>query len=48
MAADPESSSKTSQDILGKFVEDWLETLDKEGIKSVSLLLSFSAYVFLY
>ena len=27
MAADPESSSKTSQDILGKFVEDWLETL---------------------
>ena len=41
MAADPESSSKTSQDILGKFVEDWLETLDKEEIKSVSLFLCY-------
>ena len=31
MAADPESSSRvTSRDILGKFVEDWLDTLDKE------------------
>jgi hypothetical protein len=41
MAADPESSSKTSQDILGKFVEDWLETLGKEEIKSVSLFLCY-------
>ena len=41
MAADPESSSKTSQDILGKFVEDWLETLDKEEIESVSLFLCY-------
>ena len=48
MAADPESSSKTSQDILGKFVEDWLETLDKEEIKSVSLFLCYHLYVFLY
>ena len=40
MAADSESSSRaTSQDILGKFVEDWLETLDKEEIKSVSLFI---------
>ena len=41
MAADPESSSKTSQDILGKFAEDWLETLGKEDIKSVSLFLCY-------
>ena len=42
MAADPESSSRvTSQEILGKFVEDWLETLDKQEIQSVSLFLCY-------
>ena len=31
MVADPESSSSnSSQDILGKLAEDWLETLDKK------------------
>lgn len=39
--ADPDPYSKTSQDILGKFVEDWLETLDKEEMKSVSLFLCY-------
>ena len=39
--ADPESSSRTFQDILGKFVEDWLETLDEEEMKSVSLFLCY-------
>ena len=34
-----DSTPKTSQDILGKFAEDWLETLDKDEIKSVSLFL---------
>ena len=41
MAADPESSSKTSQDIVGKFVEDWLEILGKEEIQSVSLFVCY-------
>ena len=42
MAADPESSSRvTSRDILGKFVDNWLDTLDKEEIKSVSLFLCY-------
>ena len=42
MAADPESSSRnSSQDILEKFAEDWLETLDKEKIKFVSLSICY-------
>ena len=32
-----ECSPKTPQEILGRFVEDWLETLDKEETKSTSL-----------
>ena len=36
-----DSSPKTSQDILGKFAEDWLETLDKDETKSVSLFLCY-------
>ena len=39
--ADSDSCLKTSQDILGKFVEDWLETLDKEEVKSVSCFLCY-------
>ena len=34
--SDSDLCLKTSQDILGKFVEDWLETLDKEEVKSAS------------
>ena len=35
------STPRTSQDILGDFAEDWLETLDKDEIKSVSLFLCY-------
>ena len=36
-----DSSPKTSLIILGKFVEDWLETLDKDETKSISLFLCY-------
>ena len=36
-----DSTPRTSQDILGDFVEDWLETLDKNEIKSISLFLCY-------
>ena len=36
-----DSSPKTSQDILGKFAEDWLEMLDKDEIKSACLFLCY-------
>ena len=35
------STPRTSQDILGDFAEDWLETLDKNEIKSISLFLCY-------
>ena len=35
------STPRTSQDILGDFAEDWLEILDKDEIKSVSLFLCY-------
>ena len=34
-----DSTPRTSQDILADFAEDWLETLDKDEIKSISLFL---------
>ena len=34
-----DSNPKTPHEMLGSFVEDWLETLDKEEIKSLSLFL---------
>ena len=36
-----DSTPRTSQDILGDFAEDWLETLDKNEIKSISLFLCY-------
>ena len=36
-----DSTPRTSQDILGDFAEDWLETLDKNEIKSLSLFLCY-------
>ena len=39
--ADSDSCLKTSQDILGKFVEEWLETLDREEVKSLSCFLCY-------
>ena len=36
-----DSTPRTSQDILGDFAEDWLETLDKDEIKSISLFLCY-------
>ena len=36
-----DSTPRTSQDILGDFAEDWLETLDKNDIKSISLFLCY-------
>ena len=36
-----DSTPRTSQDILGDFAEDWLETLDKNKIKSISLFLCY-------
>ena len=36
-----ESSSEASQDILGRFAEEWLETLDKEETKSLSMYLCY-------
>ena len=46
-----DSTPRTSQDILGDFAEDWLETLDKNEIKSIYILLfmlSLCACIFLY
>ena len=39
------STQRTSQEILGDFAEDWLETLDKNEIKSIS---SFLCYHFMH
>ena len=36
-----DSTPRTSQDILADFAEDWLETLDKDEIKSISLFLFY-------
>ena len=36
-----DSTPRTPQDILGDFAEDWLETLDKNEIKSISLFLCY-------
>ena len=36
-----DSTPRTSQDILGDFAEDWLETLDKNDIKSISFFLCY-------
>ena len=36
-----DSTPRTSQDILRDFAEDWLETLDKNEIKSISLFLCY-------
>ena len=36
-----DSTPRTSQDILGYFAEDWLETLDKNEIKSISFFLCY-------
>ena len=36
-----DSTPRTSQDILGDFAEDWLETLDKNEIKSISFFLCY-------
>ena len=36
-----DSTPRTSQDILGDFAEDWLETLDKNKIKSISFFLCY-------
>ena len=36
-----DSTPRTSQDILGDFAEDWLETLDKDEIKSISFFLCY-------
>ena len=45
-----ESSSEASQYILGRFAEEWLETLDKEETKSLSMFLCYQLVhrVFLY
>ena len=36
-----DSTPRTSQDILADFAEDWLETLDKDEIKSITLFLFY-------
>ena len=36
-----DSTLRTSQDNLGNFAEDWLETVDKNEIKSISLFLCY-------
>ena len=36
-----DSAQRTPQEILGDFAEDWLETLDKYEIKSISLFLCY-------
>ena len=36
-----DSSQRISQEILGDFAEDWLVSLDKDGIKSISLFLCY-------
>ena len=36
-----DSTRRTPQEILGDFVEDWLETLDKDEIKYISLFLCY-------
>ena len=36
-----QSNPKTSQEILGKFVEEWLQVLDKEDMKSVAVVLCY-------
>ena len=36
-----DSTRRTPQEILGDFAEDWLETLDKDKIKSISLFLCY-------
>ena len=36
-----DSTQKTHQEMLGDFAEDWLETLDKDEIKSISLFLCY-------
>ena len=41
VASVTDSCPKTSQNMLGKFAEEWLETLDKEETKSVSLFLCY-------
>ena len=35
-----DSTPRTSQDILGNFAEDWLETLDKNEIKSIIYVIT--------
>ena len=42
-----DSTPRTSQDILGDFAEDWLETLDKDEINLI-FMLSLCACIFLY
>ena len=41
-----DSTPRTSQDILGDFAEDWLATLDKNEIKSISLLCYHFVHAF--
>ena len=36
-----DSTERTHQEIIRDFVEDWLETLDKDEIKSISLFLYY-------
>lgn len=36
------SSGRSPQEILGGFAEDWLDSLDKEEIKSISLFLCYN------
>ena len=36
-----DSTQRTPREILGDFADDWLETLDKDEIKSISLFLCY-------
>ena len=36
-----DSAPRTQQEIIGSFAEDWLDTLDKEDIRSLSLFLCY-------
>ena len=40
-AEDTATTSKSSQEILGKFVDEWLQVLDKEETESVAMILCY-------
>ena len=41
VTADDPMTSRTSQEILGKYVDEWLQVLGKEEVKSVAMFLCF-------